>query len=125
SIRSVVAKHSTSSEGGPGSSSSSLSSPTSSFRNPVGAPIGPASSAGTKSGSSTPLYDVPHFQQTSKESSTLVPHFMQIHIVVVSGLAFPQRRFVGLINLLGTVPQTPPESTEYSMVSAPRREAAS
>src|SRR6516164_8061353 len=97
SIRSLVAKHSTRSGGGPGSSSSGLSFPTSSFRSP----IGPASSAGTKSGSSAPLYDVPHFQQTSKESSTLVPHFMQIHMVVVSGLASPQRRFVGFDQLIG------------------------
>src|SRR5262249_16808493 len=52
--------------------------------------IGPDSSAGAKSGSSSPLYDVPHFQQISKESVTFVPHFMQIHMVFASGLASPK-----------------------------------
>src|SRR4051812_21778287 len=39
-----------------------------------------ASSAGTKVGSSTPSREVPHDQQTSKDGSTLEPHFGHVHI---------------------------------------------
>src|SRR5690349_17355763 len=37
-------------------------------------------SAGTKFGSTTPSAEVPHFQQTSNDGSTFVPHVGQVHI---------------------------------------------
>src|SRR4051812_28512097 len=46
----------------------------------IGSSIGPASSARTKLGSSTPSGDVPHDQQTSSDGSTFDPHFGQVHI---------------------------------------------
>src|SRR5262245_47450691 len=52
-----------------------------------GSAIGPASSAFTKVGSSTPSGLVPHCQQTSNWSSTAAWHFGQVHI----GLG-PRRR---------------------------------
>src|SRR5215217_5987058 len=47
---------------------------------------GGGASARTKLGSSTPSGDVPQFQQTSNEGSTLLPHFGQVHMAGSPGL---------------------------------------